>query len=227
MISIPPETSTNLNYTSSVIKRYWCHICKKEFQKIYLENIDIQCNTCGQTFVEELETQDETQENHPSHFRPFDASTEQRNTNRLNHTNFTRVTRPRTTGHLLDLIISYFSSVNYEDDLENIINQIMMNDTNKYGNPPASVKALESLEKFKIDENRIKALGIENTCAVCKDEFIPGIECLKMPCSHLFHSDCILPWLKERNSCPVCRFELPTDDEDFENRKKAKNAVNH
>ena len=118
------------------------------------------------------------------------------------------------------MVIEYLTGENYEDDIETIINQIMMNDNNKYGNPPASKQSIDTLEKINITEEKLKSFGIENTCAVCKDEFTIGELCLLMPCKHHFHKDCLIPWLKERNSCPVCRYELPTDDEDFENRKK-------
>ena len=222
------DNDRDFSYSTSTMKKYWCHLCKKEFSKLYIPNIDIQCNYCGNTFCEELENNISiNSESHPIHFEPFSMNNSDNNNNDsnnlLNRILFSQgVSHPRSSGGLLDLIINYAMVQNYNRNIENIINQIMMNDNNKYGNPPASQSAVNKLEKCNITENKLKEFGFENACPVCKEEFVFSEECLLMPCEHHFHKNCLIPWLKERNSCPVCRYELPTDDEDFERRKKEK-----
>ena len=144
--------------------------------------------------------------------------------NNLNHFNRrTEFLRSRAT-QIVEFLNNFVFIRNNRnnDNIDNIISHIMLHDPNKYGNPPAAKKAVENLKKYKITKEKIKEFGFENSCAVCKDEFIIDEECLSMPCNHNFHKDCIIPWLKERNSCPICRYELPTDDKDFEERKKLK-----
>ncbi|KAJ0266714.1 E3 ubiquitin-protein ligase RDUF2 [Hirschfeldia incana] len=76
------------------------------------------------------------------------------------------------------------------------------------GNPPASKSAIESLPRVEISDCHINA---EANCAVCTEVFEAETEAREMPCKHIFHGDCITPWLSIRNSCPVCRFELPSE----------------
>lgn len=77
-------------------------------------------------------------------------------------------------------------------------------------NPPASKASIESMPTVEISEQHI---ALESHCAVCKESFELGVEAREMPCNHLYHQDCILPWLSLKNSCPVCRHELPTDND--------------
>ncbi|CAA7032194.1 unnamed protein product [Microthlaspi erraticum] len=84
------------------------------------------------------------------------------------------------------------------------------------GNPPASKSAIESLPRVEISDCHI---GAEANCAVCTEVFEPETEAREMPCKHLFHDDCIVPWLSIRNSCPVCRFEIPSEP----NRRSSSN----
>ena len=221
------DNDKELGYSTSYMKKYWCHLCKKEFSKLYIPNIDIQCNYCGNTFCEELLNTNINSESHPINFEPFSMRNNNNNNNNHNSNSlldqilFSQgVPHPRSSHGLLDLILNYAMVQNYNRNIEYIINQIMMNDNNRYGNPPAAQTAVDKLEKCNITEKKLKEFGFENSCPVCKDEFTLNEECLLMPCEHHFHKDCLIPWLKERNSCPVCRYELPTDDEDFERRKK-------
>ena len=38
--------------------------------------------------------------------------------------------------------------------------------------------------------------GFED-CAVCKEEFKIDEELNQIPCKHVFHTDCVMPWLKQ------------------------------
>lgn len=86
--------------------------------------------------------------------------------------------------------------------------QIEMNGFGRPENPPASKAAIESMPTVEIGEVEVCN---EAQCAVCKEEFELGAEARELPCKHIYHSDCIVPWLSMRNSCPVCRHELPSD----------------
>jgi len=124
------------------------------------------------------------------------------------------------------MILVLFFNFFFDEDLhlENIINYLMANDNNKYGNPPTSKQIITNLPVIEATESSLSELKKNNIneCSVCKEEFELKQKVMKIPCNHCFHNDCILPWLKERNSCPVCRFELPTDDQDYENLKNQK-----
>lgn len=99
---------------------------------------------------------------------------------------------------------------------EQLIEQLAENDPNRYGTPPASKSAVQAMPTIKVDEAMLKSDLAQ--CAVCKDDFELGTVVKQMPCKHVYHDDCILPWLELHNSCPVCRYELPTDDADYESR---------
>lgn len=48
----------------------------------------------------------------------------------------------------------------------------------------------------------------------------------RMPCQHVFCEGCILSWLDRDNSCPLCKYELPTDSVVYErSRKKSMKCV--
>ncbi|OMO96800.1 Zinc finger, RING-type [Corchorus olitorius] len=92
------------------------------------------------------------------------------------------------------------------DRLIDQLSQMEIQNIGRYEQPPASKAAVEAMPTVEIDESHICD---ELCCAVCKEQFELGTKVRNMPCNHLYHSNCILPWLQLRNSCPVCRHELP------------------
>ncbi|KAG0463305.1 hypothetical protein HPP92_019374 [Vanilla planifolia] len=72
---------------------------------------------------------------------------------------------------------------------------------------PAARSVVESLPSvfLTVEDNNTH-------CAVCKDEISLAEKVKRLPCLHHYHEYCIVPWLAIRNTCPLCRFELPSGD---------------
>lgn len=102
-------------------------------------------------------------------------------------------------------------------DESNYAEYEMVVDTSSFGRPPASINVVKNLLSVVITDEDFEKNNI--LCAVCKDEIKVGLMAKQLPCAHRYHGDCILPWLGIRNTCPVCRHELPTDDPEYERRK--------
>ncbi|XWS57837.1 hypothetical protein CRYUN_Cryun09bG0208200 [Craigia yunnanensis] len=89
-----------------------------------------------------------------------------------------------------------------------LLQYLVENDPNRYGTPPAQKEAVEAMPIVTVEENV--------QCSICLEDIEIGSEAKEMPCKHKFHSGCITLWLELHSSCPVCRYQLPSNDSKIE-----------
>lgn len=103
--------------------------------------------------------------------------------------------------------------------------------------PPASKETVKSLQTHLIEITNDRQQHI--ICVICnsfnntdddtqiednssKDDNPRNCVIFKiLPCKHSFHDSCITNWLNISNTCPMCRFELKTDNKTYERWKSA------
>ncbi|XP_060184685.1 uncharacterized protein LOC132614290 [Lycium barbarum] len=76
------------------------------------------------------------------------------------------------------------------------------------GMVPASKTSIMQLpERMEIDEDQC----LNDDCPICYAQLgKEGERIVCMPCSHMFHGDCITTWLDRSHYCPICRYDMPT-----------------
>lgn len=94
--------------------------------------------------------------------------------------------------------------------------------------PPTSQRILGSLPSTSVTEQDLLVQQNKDCCICCAD-YVIGEIVIRLPCGHIFHHQCVHEWLGTRNTCPLCRWELETDDLLFEQgrieRMKSRNPA--
>lgn len=48
------------------------------------------------------------------------------------------------------------------------------------------------------------------TCSICLCEYEDGERLVRLPCSHVYHDECVSSWTSNHVRCPLCNFDLET-----------------
>ncbi|XP_038220973.1 probable E3 ubiquitin-protein ligase RHY1A isoform X1 [Zerene cesonia] len=65
--------------------------------------------------------------------------------------------------------------------------------------------AQESIRKSRRNEAFRERSWTLEECTICYEVILKNQEVMSLPCTHNFHSACILPWLQQQQTCPNCR----------------------
>jgi hypothetical protein len=100
--------------------------------------------------------------------------------------------------------------------IENIYQDIL-NDQHQIPRP-TDKQLFNEFPEIKIED--VNKLDQEKrNCVICLEDFKSGEKATLLPCVHIFHKNCIKNWLKSKNSCPICKFELTRENINKQNNK--------
>ncbi|XP_065221274.1 uncharacterized protein LOC135846227 [Planococcus citri] len=95
------------------------------------------------------------------------------------------------------------------EGLDTIVTQLL-NQMDSSGPPPLAKDKINELPFVSITAQQVS----ENMqCSVCWDSFKVTEKVRQLPCDHIYHDLCIVPWLELHGTCPICRKLLSDDNE--------------
>jgi hypothetical protein len=117
----------------------------------------------------------------------------------------------RNDEYMARIFSKLFDMLNYivhELLLEHLIDLSFRNQPSE--STPTSKDTIDSLKCYKCEKSDLM-------CCICQDTIDMDTNTIELPCGHTFHgSDCVcpglMPWLLENNTCPMCKFKLPSDE---------------
>lgn len=166
----------------SISGRYYCHVCHHIFSGSEVGTNE--CSNCHSTFIEQL-----------AEIRPRNIVNEQ-----LTIDQSRRIANATALLRLLELQL--------RQELEQL--QLALEAANARAGSDSTRKFLSPIMKAKLKSLPVSTdiYCSQPSCPICNEEFALEEGVLCMPCSHVFHNKCVMPWLDMKQNCPICRFQL-------------------
>ena len=124
---------------------------------------------------------------------------------------------------ILNILNDYIHSQYDQDHIQQIFQQSFQDSHNINLNYPTDPDFINTIYQDIITVDQQLINKYHPYCGICQESFKINDSVIKLPCKsnekdnpHFFHTGIntdicpgIKPWLKNNNSCPVCRFQLP------------------
>uniref|UniRef100_A0A182M074 RING-type E3 ubiquitin transferase n=1 Tax=Anopheles culicifacies TaxID=139723 RepID=A0A182M074_9DIPT len=94
------------------------------------------------------------------------------------------------------------------EGIDTIVTQLL-NQMDNTGPPPLEKERIAQIPIVTINEEQVER---KLQCSVCFEDFVVGESVRKLPCLHVYHDPCIIPWLELHGTCPICRNSLSPED---------------
>uniref|UniRef100_A0A182JW09 RING-type E3 ubiquitin transferase n=1 Tax=Anopheles christyi TaxID=43041 RepID=A0A182JW09_9DIPT len=94
------------------------------------------------------------------------------------------------------------------EGIDTIVTQLL-NQMDNTGPPPLEKERIAEIPIVTINEEQVER---KLQCSVCFEDFVVGESVRKLPCLHVYHEPCIIPWLELHGTCPICRNSLSPEE---------------
>lgn len=130
----------------------------------------------------------------------------------------------RSVGEL-NLDSGYFDDISDDEDDEIVPPSVFSRQygaSNSKSSTPVAPVVLQCLPTIRVRSEDLYCMPclsattattpIKSTtdCSICCEDVTVHSVAVRLPCSHMYHPNCIDSWLRQNHTCPICRCSLPT-----------------